>query len=109
MIHKARWVSEAEFRFGVSASGLRGGKCVLQPPNIFPERLDEASDQGRTSVSLTAPYLSPCQNLTMPRETHTDPQRKKKKEKKKVKGHHKMSVEGGKKRLLQFSTELGNP
>lgn len=82
VIHKARWVSEAEFLFRGSATGFRVENCVLHPPNIFPEWPDEASDQGGTSVSLRAPYFSPCQNLTLPRDTRTDPQRKKKK------GHH---------------------
>lgn len=61
MIHKARWVTEAEFQFRGCATGLRGANCVLQPLNIFPEWPDEASDQGGTSASLTAPYFSPCQ------------------------------------------------
>lgn len=61
MIHKARWVTEAEFQFWGCATGLRGANCVLQPLNIFPEWPDEASDQGGTSASLTAPYFSPCQ------------------------------------------------
>ena len=106
VIHKARWVSEAECRFRGSATGLRGANCVLHPPNIFPEWPDEASDQGGTSVSLRAPYFSPCQNLTLPRDTCTDPQRKKKK-----RDTTTQNVGCGvkKKSLLLFSNESGNP
>lgn len=63
VIHKAKWVSEAEFRFRGSATGLRGENCVLQPPNIFPEWPNEASDEGGTSMSLRAPCFSPYQIL----------------------------------------------
>lgn len=59
VIHKAKCVSEAEFRFKVSATGLVGGNRVLQPPNIFPEWPYEASAMGGTWASLTAPYFSP--------------------------------------------------
>lgn len=99
VIHKARWVSEAEFRFRGSATGLGGANCVLQPPNIFPEWPDEASDQGGTSVSLTAPYFSPCQISLCPEtlaQIHRERRRKKKEAKRTP---HKMSVVGEKKPL----------
>lgn len=90
VIHKARWVSEAEFRFKGSATGLKGANCVLQPPNIFPEWPGEASDQGGTSMSPTAPYFSPCQ-ITLYPGTHEQIHRERKG--KKAKGTpHKMSV-----------------
>lgn len=81
VIHKARWVREAEFRFRGSSTGLWGANCVLQPPNIFPEWPDEASDQGGTSVEPYSPILLTLPNLTMARDTRTDPQRKMKKKK----------------------------
>jgi len=97
VIHKARWVREAELRFGGSATGLRGENCVLQPPNIFPEWPVEASDQGGTSVSLYSPILLTLTNLTMPRETLAQIQRERRGEKAKRGTPHKMSVMGYKK------------
>lgn len=104
MIHKARWVSEAEFRFGGSATGLRGKNCVLQPPTIFPEWPDEASDQGGTSVSPTAHTSHPAKSDYAHRHLHRST------EGKKAKGTpHKMSVVLKKAFFLLVSTSLENP
>lgn len=81
VIHKAKWVSEAEFRFRGSATGLRGENCVLQPPNIFPEWPNEASDEGGTSVSLRAPYFSPYQ-ISLCTETFAQIHRERERERK---------------------------
>lgn len=103
VIHKAKWVSEAEFRFRGSATGLRGENCVLQPPNIFPEWPDEASDEGGTWVSLRAPYFSPHQISLWP-ETFAQIHREREK-----KCHHTKMMVVGKCMEKDSLLILGNP
>lgn len=110
VIHKARWVSEAEFRFRGSATGLRGVNCVLQPPNIFPEWPDEASDRGGTSVSFTA-HTSHLAKSHYAQRLLLQIHREKKSTKKGKKANRDTTQNvgcGGKSPFL-FSTELGNP
>lgn len=108
VIHKARWVSEAEFRFRGSATGLRGANCVLQPPNIFLEWPDEASDQEGTSVSLTAPYSPPSLISLNPETLAQIRKERRRRKKKKQKGQYTKCRLWGEKSLLLF-LQLGNP